>query len=133
MTLSFLGVQTFAIPWGWCAWLGGKGRACRALWGDGGGADAGAVARMGQPALCACLQKKGSILVKPIVKKYALIALGSLSLALGFVGIVFPVLPTTPFLLIALYCYLRSSKRLYVWLIHHKLFGISVYRNKHQA
>ena len=56
-----------------------------------------------------------------------MIALGSLSLMLGFVGIVFPILPTTPFLLIALYCYLRSSKRLYDWLIHHKLFGTYLY------
>lgn len=82
---------------------------------------------MGRPALRACLYKKGSFFVKPIIKKYALIALGSLSLALGFVGIAFPVLPTTPFLLIALYCYLRSSKRLYDWLIHHKLFGTYLY------
>jgi Uncharacterized protein conserved in bacteria len=65
--------------------------------------------------------------VKPIIKKYALIVLGSLSLGIGFVGIAFPVLPTTPFLLIALYCYLRSSKRLYDGLIHHKLFGTYLY------
>lgn len=64
--------------------------------------------------------------MKPL-KKYLLIALGSLSIGLGVVGVVFPVLPTTPFLLIALYCYLSSSQKLYGWLIHHKLFGKYLY------
>jgi len=61
------------------------------------------------------------------LKKYLLIALGSLALGLGALGIAIPVLPTTPFLLIALYCYLRSSRRLYDWLIHHRLFGRYLY------
>jgi len=65
--------------------------------------------------------------LKSSLKKYLLIALGSLSLGLGAVGVAIPVLPTTPFLLIALYCYLRSSQRLYDWLIHHRLFGTYLY------
>lgn len=65
--------------------------------------------------------------MKSSLKKYLLIVLGSLSLALGAVGIAIPVLPTTPFLLIALFCYLRSSQRLYDWLIHHRLFGTYLY------
>ena len=65
--------------------------------------------------------------MKASFKKYLLIALGSLSLGLGAVGVVVPVLPTTPFLLIALFCYLRSSRRLYDWLIHHRLFGTYLY------
>ena len=65
--------------------------------------------------------------MKTSFKKYLFIALGSLSLALGAVGIAIPVLPTTPFLLIALACYLRSSRRLYDWLIHHKFFGMYLY------
>lgn len=65
--------------------------------------------------------------LKASFKKYLLIALGSLSLGLGAVGVVVPVLPTTPFLLIALFCYLRSSRRLYDWLIHHRLFGTYLY------
>jgi len=65
--------------------------------------------------------------LKVSLKKYLLIVLGSLSLALGAVGIAIPVLPTTPFLLIALFCYLRSSQRLYDWLIHHRLFGTYLY------
>ncbi|KPU42887.1 inner membrane protein YbaN [Oxobacter pfennigii] len=57
------------------------------------------------------------------IKKYLLVFLGSLSLALGVAGIIIPLLPTTPLLLLASYCYLRSSKRLYNWLINHKVFG----------
>lgn len=62
-----------------------------------------------------------------MVKKVFLIAVGSLSLALGFVGAFLPVLPTTPFLLLSAYCYLRSSKRLYRWLINHSLLGAYIY------
>jgi len=65
--------------------------------------------------------------LKASLKKYLFIALGSLALGLGALGIAIPVLPTTPFLLIALYCYLRSSRRLYDWLIHHRLFGRYLY------
>ena len=59
----------------------------------------------------------------PIVKKYVFIIVGSLMLALGIVGIILPVLPTTPFLLLAAFLYLRSSRRLYDWLLRHKLLG----------
>ena len=57
------------------------------------------------------------------VKKYIYIILGSLMLALGAVGIILPVLPTTPFLLLAGFFYLRSSKRLYGWLLRHRILG----------
>ena len=65
--------------------------------------------------------------LKASFKKYLLIVIGSISLGLGAVGVAVPVLPTTPFLLIALFCYLRSSRRLYDWLIHHRLFGTYLY------
>ena len=55
--------------------------------------------------------------------KIAFIILGSFFLAVGAVGVVVPGLPTTVFLLLAAACYVRSSKRLYKWLIEHKLFG----------
>jgi uncharacterized membrane protein YbaN (DUF454 family) len=42
---------------------------------------------------------------------------------LGLLGVFIPVLPTTPFLLLAAGCFMRSSQRLYDWLIHHKWFG----------
>ena len=64
--------------------------------------------------------------MKPL-RKYLLVALGSLSLGFGIVGVVLPVLPTTPFLLLALYCFFSSSQKLYDWLIHHKHFGKYLY------
>jgi len=61
------------------------------------------------------------------IKKYLLIFLGSLSVAFGVIGVFVPVLPTTPFLLLASFCYLRSSKRMHNWLINHKIFGSYIY------
>lgn len=55
--------------------------------------------------------------------KFLLIIAGSISLGLGLLGIILPLLPTTPLLLLAAACYVRSSKRLYVWLITNKYFG----------
>lgn len=50
------------------------------------------------------------------VKKILFITLGSLSLALGFVGVFVPVLPTTPLVLLAAFLYSRSSERLDAWI-----------------
>lgn len=55
--------------------------------------------------------------------KALLIASGTISLALGIIGIVVPVLPTTPFLLLAAACYARSSGKFYNWFIGNRVFG----------
>lgn len=55
--------------------------------------------------------------------KYLLVVLGSVALVLGIVGIFLPLLPTTPFLLLAAALYFRSSPRLYDWLLSHRHLG----------
>ncbi|WP_300179076.1 YbaN family protein [uncultured Aliivibrio sp.] len=49
--------------------------------------------------------------------------LGSTALILGLIGIFIPLLPTTPFLLLASVCFMRVSPRVHTWLISHPKLG----------
>lgn len=53
----------------------------------------------------------------------AFVAIGVVALALGVIGIFVPLLPTTPFLLLASACFLRGSARLHGWLLSHGRLG----------
>lgn len=53
---------------------------------------------------------------------------GILSVTLGLIGIVVPLLPTTPFILLAAFAFSKSSSRWHNWLTNHKVFG-SIIKN----
>ena len=58
-----------------------------------------------------------------MIKKIFLIILGLFFVGIGVIGVFLPGLPTTIFLLIAAWAFVRSSERLYNWLLNHKILG----------
>lgn len=57
------------------------------------------------------------------VKRTLWLGAGLVSVALGLIGALLPLLPTTPFMLLAVFCFARSSQRLHDWLVNHPQFG----------
>ena len=57
------------------------------------------------------------------MQRLVLLSLGWVCVSLGFVGIFIPGIPTTIFLIIALWAFTKTSKKLRHWLLHHKRFG----------
>lgn len=55
--------------------------------------------------------------------RFAWLAIGIFSLALGGAGVLLPLLPTTPFVLVAAVAFAKSSDRLHQWLLEHNVFG----------
>ncbi|MDT9407683.1 YbaN family protein [Corynebacterium rouxii] len=66
-------------------------------------------------------------MIKPL-----LLAIGCVSVALGVAGVVLPLVPTTPFLLLAGVCFAKSSDRFHTWLMEHRILGpyIHNWRNR---
>lgn len=60
---------------------------------------------------------------RPVPVRLLYAGMGTLFVLLGGLGVFMPVLPTTPFLLLAAACYARSSRRVYRWLLQHPHFG----------
>ena len=60
------------------------------------------------------------------MKRQLYLAAGLVSLALGSIGIILPLLPTVPFVILAAFCFANSSPRLESWLVDHPVFGVHI-------
>ncbi|GAB4467619.1 MAG: YbaN family protein [Burkholderiaceae bacterium] len=69
----------------------------------------------------------------PVVRALLIVA-GTVCVALGLIGLFLPVLPTTPFMLLAAACYARASKRFYYRLLSNRTFGPMIHEwRKHRS
>jgi len=66
------------------------------------------------------------------LKKWFLFFVGWLATVLGFLGAFLPILPTVPFILLAMFCFSKSSPRFQIWLQENKVLGPTVTRIKHK-
>ena len=64
-----------------------------------------------------------STVKRSLLPRWLLLSVGWLAVGLGILGIPLPVLPTTPFLLLAAACFLRSSPKAHQWLVQHPKLG----------
>lgn len=73
--------------------------------------------------LCACPSAQPRLSEKPLPARALWLILGFVSTACGIAGVVLPLVPTTPFLLLAAFAFARSSPRLHNWLVTHPRLG----------
>ncbi|MCJ8312315.1 MAG: YbaN family protein [Saccharospirillaceae bacterium] len=57
------------------------------------------------------------------MKRILFVILGWMFVVIAMIGVVLPILPTTPFLIVALFCFARSSKRCHQMLLNNRFFG----------
>ena len=82
--------------------------------------------RAGQPAGEDRVKETNSEKIKKVSDRLlrgTLVVLGTCFVGLGILGIFLPLLPTTPFFLLAVACYARSSRRFYDWMLNNRVFG----------
>ncbi len=60
---------------------------------------------------------------KNSLSRVLFLVMGLVSVGLGLLGAILPILPTTPFMILGLWCFARSSERFHNWLYNHRLFG----------
>lgn len=64
--------------------------------------------------------------LRPVWSRWLWLVAGWAALGLGTVGVFLPVIPTTPFVLVAAWCFSKGSHRMHRWLLEHRWFGSTV-------
>lgn len=70
---------------------------------------------------------------RALAARFVLVCVGWGAVACAFIGVFVPGMPTTVFVLVAAYCFARSSPRFAAWLANHRWFGPTVRRFEHQG
>lgn len=79
------------------------------------------------PTAPATLSAPSPLTARPMWQRLLWLSAGLLSFITGLIGIFLPLLPTTPFILLAAFCLARGSSRCERWLLNHRLFGPMVH------